>query len=591
MVNHVYAELSKLVAEHNALQPISKLPPEILAQIFSRLSTRQRVFMGRTSRSWRDVLNSWPNVWKFVKYSARKFKHKDALARLLELSGQAEFVLQLDVRDQHLEEICHTLEVNLHRCIEMRLYLHGGEQPRVVGDRLTAALHTAAPRLSRFYLFDVEQVYNRAMSSSLDLFAGHAPELRVVKAQCNIQSLRWSTNAFRSVTDVVFSPSGLFQVSDLETVKELFPAASAITFDVDDWEGDEATLERVVQFESTLKTLSIIANNDANYGRRVLDHISLWPIQRIWIWFNQHAESTDDGLILDQLCATATYASQSSHDLPPAIKASCGRNPFIARTMSFEFSTVTGHPLNIYMYDQHIELLRKVFRCIGQRPRNSPPPCGERTVIYVANSAVFEASHFANVTRLYFTETSINHATVHEPIPPLPSLVHLTIYTVKAESHLLDHVFSAFTSAEERWRRPALAGASRSSAAIQASLSAVVEEENDTRGSESEDEPVLRGDYFVLQCPVLEIVEVVTRCPASFKTPPTRLTPESICAYVEVYLHYDRPLLRRLELTGLDLEVGDPMAFERMLQLAEEVLFDDQLVQPRYSTPDHLSWT
>jgi len=34
-----------------------------------------------------------------------------------------------------------------------------------------------------------------------------------------------------------------------------------------------------------------------------------------------------------------------------------------------------------------------------------------------------------------------------------------------------------------------------------------------------------------------------------------------------------------------------PGAFEWMLQLAEEVLFDNQLVQPRYSSPDLPNWT
>ena len=562
-------ELRKLSGEHNDRQPIAKLPPELLAQIFQRVELRQRVAVARTQRAWRDVLYTWPGIWSILDFNAQKFKSKDALRQLLQLSAGAPLSLELTIGDDYLEDVCSLLEVNLHRCVELRLILRGGQS---ISARVTSALGQPARRLRSLYLDDSFQLYNKEMDPSISLFSGQAPELRIFKALCNVRSLRWSANTFRPVRTVVFAPSSGFHVSDLIEIRDLFSSAEAITFRLRDWVDDDNDPGELVQFSSALKRLAIIAFNDAMHGRRMLNHIETSSIQSVWTLFDKYAIGTADGTLLDQLCDLSTGA-----DMTPTPDVALSTHTFIARTMSFEFSPATRFPFNIFMYEEYFDRLQKVTRHETSPMRSEWPLCKERVALNIGNSATFNPFVFANLTRLYLTEIWVNTDSLPAPFPPLVSLRHLTIFVLKSESHLTSHVFSAFVSAQLRRNSSRLGRSERA---------------NDPTLLLAEEQlgPPEEG-FNILQCPALEVLELVARPPAKLNTSLTRLTPGSIRDFAEMYLRYNRPVLQRLELTGLELEVGDPMEFELMLQLAEDVVFDERFVMARFASPTHLNWT
>ncbi|KAH7102624.1 hypothetical protein BKA62DRAFT_96440 [Auriculariales sp. MPI-PUGE-AT-0066] len=566
----VQLELQELTRAHNASQPFYRLPVELLAEVFARIPIQQRLLPALVCKAWCQAMFSSPRIWNIIRWDWDTYESTATLARLLELSAECSLHLDISIGAEGRESICELLETNLHRCVELRVSFIEPHPSATVCARLTSTLLVPAPRLQRFYLFDIWKTFNNGMDGTTRLFNGDAPALTLVKLQCDLKAMQWSGDALQHAQTVMFSPSGHFAREDLETLAVLFRGAEAITVDVDDWyevtSGQNHHLPPV-QFTPTLQTFVVLSNNEGGFGRSVLRNVHTTNIPFVWLWYNKHAVDTSDPAVIDILTHRHILPEPSQTEKPDDNERIGSRriHSFIPRTICLEFATVERYPLQLYLYEQDVEIRRHT--------RHSPtlpttrPPCSMRVALYIGNDTPIQPGLFAHATRMYLTETVISAETIGHPLPEFPSLISLTIYTLKATSHKISHVYSAFISASDEVAKQRRV----------ASLSL-----NAPAG--------LHSPKHRLICPQLELVHIAARASASWSTPPTRLTPETVHACILTYLHYKRPRLVMLQLSGIDMLVVEPMDLELMLSLAEEIVWDDRCVSSSYSSNATFNW-
>jgi len=556
LIQIFHETLDELIATHNAVQPISRLPIELLATVFSFVPMQDRSQVALVCRSWQAILQDSPEIWDNVVFEVEDDTMKESLSTILNRSAKCPLHLSTEISEDVYEDVCDSLKRNMHRFLTLRVRIIHGISIEAA-DAVTEALcSSAAPLLRKFWIFDEADAFNRSLSLSTKLFADEAPNLRIFKGHCDINTFLGSSEVFANVKQVVFSPISTFKEENISTLTSLFPFIEELTIELDQWdeseasdhksEGDRASTKVVVDLPQNLLSLVIIANDNTSNVPRFLRCLRWNSIRSIWVSYNEDAVSDEDGPVVGSLCHL-TSGNNSGPRLPE----------FVSRSMTFESSTFTERSINLYFYD-HGEDLDIALDHLSMTP--DLIRLRQRALLDVGQNAILPPSVFQFIQRLYMTEMAFDPTIVGAQIPEMPMLTHLTIYSLRPESHTNERMCSMFIATSSN------------------SLN---------RNADGDDLPPR-----TLSCPLLQTLRIAARAERWNESPvPTVLTPELVVAFICQYLRYEAAQLVCITFNGVDLAVTDTLEFDTMLQLAEQVQWDSRCIAHRYRSHDHLlSW-
>lgn len=199
-----------IIDEWNAAQPISQLPPEVIAHVVGigipiteyfggkrGRSTRDYMktlaALATISRTWRNTIVGTPSLWGLL--STNLPLHINSMS--LERSGNCP--LLVDARDP--ETTLSTIEV-----LELALpywnrwsHVYLGRSP---GERIVGYLSSAAPSLEVVHV----EVNNWNRLTKINLFGGCAPRLREIAVTYG--KLMWDPESFRGLRKVTLRDAG-----------------------------------------------------------------------------------------------------------------------------------------------------------------------------------------------------------------------------------------------------------------------------------------------------------------------------------------------------------------------------------------------
>ncbi|KAH7102650.1 hypothetical protein BKA62DRAFT_699341 [Auriculariales sp. MPI-PUGE-AT-0066] len=542
-----------VVMERTAQTSISRLPVELLEYIFLSLPTKCRPMLSVVCRGWRDVLLSSPGVWSNVEYHPDEFTDPGALERMLARSGHGPLDLDVTIDPQLWKLTCSCILAQIARCVRLRVVVER-TVPLEAATAVTHTLCTPAPLLRSFVLIDEGELFNVDRDPDICLFADTAPMLRQVKIEAAIDSLQWSSNALHQVQSALLYQPSDFRWEHITTLLLLLPSVEDLEVQLDDWDEDDAeecfsNAQKPLPVPDSLKMFTVVANENALHAGWIIRQMQHAKISIVIARYGPQATKKDDGTVLADICAIRpSSAGHSAADMQLS---------FIARTLSFEFATVThGWPLNFHLFDKPLELHRIVQQGAPSLFTRLPKltTCGAhvRAVQDVGRTVIVEPTIFAQVAWLYITETAVT--TVTSALPSLPSLVHITIYTMKARLYASATGCSAFILAS-RAPTPAPEAA------------------------------------FPIICPALRSVRIAVRSLGGAQTSPMRtlLTPDMVTAYLTTYLRYGAParLLDELAFWGVGMLVPVPMDLHEMLLLAKDVSWDPRQLALKFHSVNH----
>ncbi|KAG8943902.1 hypothetical protein FRC04_002443 [Tulasnella sp. 424] len=197
------AKMFAVIDQWNAAQPISKLPPELIAHIVALGFPITHHFGDRgeclpyfymeaigslatISRTWRNALIGTPSLWGLLSTELQPHKNRISLER----SGTCPLMVAVISWEDGLSSADELLDLALphwNRWSHVRLTWIA---PR---DRIIKLLTSAAPQLKTL---DFEE-YKMADSKPIDLFGGYAPGLRDIRV--STVSVRWDSEVFRDL--------------------------------------------------------------------------------------------------------------------------------------------------------------------------------------------------------------------------------------------------------------------------------------------------------------------------------------------------------------------------------------------------------
>ncbi|KAH7102623.1 hypothetical protein BKA62DRAFT_699252 [Auriculariales sp. MPI-PUGE-AT-0066] len=535
--------LIRAAQKHNDCQPISWLPSEVLGHIFSWISDhRHRASLALVCRQWRTGIMSSPSIWDIVSYKPEAWTTPDALAKLLSLSMESPLHLDIWLGNLHLNNVFDAVLSVLHRCSRLRVSITD-DFPRESDEeeKLIHALSGPAPMLRSLRLMDHRGLFNSTFQDSVQLFGGEAPLLREFMAQCELSALASSAPIFSNIRRMLWAPSTIiFQTQDLIKIAELCPQIEELNLDLDDWLSSDECTQRVT-LPASLRALFIVVNDSSAPAERLLRTVRHSAIPVVWVKFNQPSVSAFDGHVVTSILELSGGSSVS--EVTDADR-------FIVRSMSFESTTHQDPALNIFMYSEDTELHQLVP---GTGPHfGSERIWSERAIIDISKDLELEPTVFAHVVRLYITELAFDMDFVGKPLPSLPMLLHLTIYTLRAVSH-----------------RP---------------------ESDNTSGFITALYPTPMDSHHILQCPSLRTLRIAARVPFVLLDVATRLSADMVVAFIRRYLRYDSKQLQCLHFNGVEIIVVDPLDLQQMFDLAEDVDFSPLVVAWRFKGENLLHW-
>ncbi|KAH7102605.1 hypothetical protein BKA62DRAFT_769465 [Auriculariales sp. MPI-PUGE-AT-0066] len=502
----VYKALEEFVYKQNATQPLSKLPPELLAEVFSYLNDANRASVSLVSRTWNDILFTSPDIWRTVDVEQKK---PGMVQKILSFSGSCIISLDVLIDGNNWREITSCLTESLYRCVSLSLSIGSGfpRDDKEAGKAVADAMSYPAPRLQRFRLFDHLGAFCRGYDDGdFHLFSDTAPQLNLVKLHTNIDAFRHSAGAFQHVKKVLFSPSDDLTPAHIRQMCELFVSAVEFSVEVDDAsqeirDADEGS----ISLPASVTQLAAVANNDISGAEALL---RLFPNTNSIPW----------------VCISLNQKAVTSQIDQAFERIGSGLHPYQA--IRLETSSSKGE-YNLHLYPDAINLDDMANLADGAAVR-------QRCIVDVHHSVSFAPlGIFEHVTKLYIGEFAVN---VGDPIPPIPNVLHLTVFAVKPLFQQTDGHKGVF----------------------------VLPSADSSEFGSQRQRPFL--------CPKLKTLCLATRTgtiwSADVQSVATRLAPEMICEFVDAYLEFEASKLESITIRGIDILQHDAESVARMLDLA-----------------------
>jgi len=335
VLNVVYSALEIFSRCQSAHTDATRLPSELLSQVFLHLDNIDRANTARVCRAWNSVLFSSPNIWRSIVVSPQH--RPGTLEKQLVLSRNTTISLDVEVNGSNWAEVTGSLKRHLHRMHSLVLSIAVDfPDQRDSVTAISSAISVPAPALRELRVFDPCGILGQ-YSEELPLFGGVAPQLRLAKVQSDISALQHS-KAFENVTHVLFKPVFELQLLDLQVLLELSPSLVDLSISVEDWDELAYLQQRVpiiLAVPETLQRLLILANEERSYPQRIVDAFSREArIPEITISYRPYA---------------ATPA------VTPLVNSITGGTGTV-KTLRLEASTRTEGHLNVFTYAENLDV-------------------------------------------------------------------------------------------------------------------------------------------------------------------------------------------------------------------------------------------
>ncbi|KAH7102617.1 hypothetical protein BKA62DRAFT_699239 [Auriculariales sp. MPI-PUGE-AT-0066] len=532
ILSAVLAALEPVTRQQNARLPAFQLPNELLAEVFAYLNERDRANITLVCREWKDILFSFPNIWRYIEVEMKK---PGMVAKLISFSQTATISLDIVIDSENWRELAECLPAAISRCASLTVTLNSGfpmSDVEAVSAICKAMCHPT-PALKRFRLFDHRGAWGHDVEG-LVLFAGQAPRLESVKLHSDSTAFSSSVDSLKTATKVLFSPSDDLARPQIVALCKIFASARELSIEVDGvsslmTDSDLKTKEEAIELPAGLQELSIIANRRLSGAVALLEVFAdLVRIPRVCISLNESAVTSD---IYDAFRLITS-----------------GIGPF--RSLRLESSSSKGD-FNIYVHPEETVLDEITGSANRGAPLQQRCMLDTQRQLDLSTLGVFE-----HVTTMYFGELVFTLG--EEPLPAVPNLLHLTVFTVKHAYQQRDGHNSVFIL-------PA-------------------------RGSET------YGFQFErrLRCPKLRTLCLSTRNGETWSgghvNTATRLAPEAVCEFLETFLHFEAPRLEVLRLRGPELLQNDVAGVERLLALVDVLEIEPRKLDWTYEFNRLLTW-
>jgi len=528
---------------------VNSLPVELIASVFSWISTRERPELGLVCRQWHNILHSHPHVWSHIEYDST-YGSPDALKYILGFSAGSP--LYLDIRINERSHVASTAAImaHMHRCVTLRLSLRMDLSTPGAATLITAMLSTGAPQMRYFRMFDASGFFNHGREDKpTALFGNIAPQLEVVKIQCRSSALNESKEAFRQARHVLWSPvegEGIHRAG-LEHIVQMCPELLQLGLDYETWADQEDSAHAPLNLPPNLRSLVITLNTDNSDVRRLMRTLRVELVPQIMVIHSAEAVTDLDDSLLRALYTIPLGSSSGEFEVTPGL--------FVARTMTIESPDSIDHAIRINM----LPIEQDPFQLVSAdwtMPYSMFQLAGvQRSIWDIGRNSILVPQCFKHVRRLMIAEALFDPDVFGLPnIPELCELEQLTLYIRLSHDHF--ESVSSFGSG-----------------LISASLSTlpIAEEPN------------------ILRCPRLQSVRFATD-EVLLHDRALLVEPGAITTFIRRHIRYNLGRLESISLNGIHLYVLSPTELEEMFLLAKETVHDERRITAKFRRPVVMYW-
>ncbi|KAH7099103.1 hypothetical protein BKA62DRAFT_832018 [Auriculariales sp. MPI-PUGE-AT-0066] len=539
--------------ENQRRSALRNLPVELLIDALSLLPVSGRIAASMVCKNWRDVVLSSPKVWSAIRYSQSPREYtalsadeadmgvhsSRALQKVLSLSGSALISLYVVAAAQDgWEEVYNLLQPHLCRVIDLQILIDV-EHSTTEKIALSRLLSTSAPMMQSASVADCR---GHNFDETLQLFDGDAPLLTDVLLDGNMAALRHSQQSLRRVNHAIALQRPAVNGLDIAIILDLFQSAVDVTISVHEWDdSDSALIARPTMPSSKIKSLTIESYGTIKVAESVLNTIHWQDIPYVAVLRRGQDTETDCeslfGYLLDR-----NGSSEGGV-----------RQPFIAKAAAIDWYGDVPDPkyergavVHMYSVDE-----KMVVRKSSQFSLHNYP------TRWIASARVFvdlptqpPQSLFLNISRLYLRELFFMPNIYIHSLPPLPSVVELTIWIMSRQQHRSNCGLGPFS------------------------------------------ESLSTSEASRIACPLLQQLVIAASWDEYSTATQPLLTPAMICSFVGTCISYDRPQLEQIELVGIDLYVTRPEDLTSMMGFTQSFTTDPRftLWEANWHESNRASW-
>ncbi|KAH7096614.1 hypothetical protein BKA62DRAFT_719170 [Auriculariales sp. MPI-PUGE-AT-0066] len=526
-----------LASLHNGQQPISGLPREVLASVAHFIPTNERGPLALCSRLWRDTLLSSPYIWTDIFFNpdesqAGNCRTHAAFQQLLQLSGACELHLTVELSNDETcnGDIFYEVRINLGRVKSLQVRIPPEYEPSMFEEEeLELFLTTPAPRLESFELYDYGEFASLDFGKALHLFGDISPMLREFKGWSAISKLT-SEHALRLVRSASLTMPESVDHQCLATIIQLFPVVRYIGLEI-------ATLVPTTGWDgcTPIELPSFICQLDIMYYDRSHEAIRLLSALS---WGHVHSVTVDrypSGMLDEAEVLELLNILSGSLDVPKNHQSTA----FVSQTAeigwfaNFDRSTIEAGVCVWFSDLPYLHVVRPA-RSLDQHRR----PKQSRTRAATGINISLPSSPFAHIVRLYLYELVLDPEMVQHPLPQFNSVRDLYITISSTRLYKEEIGLSPFLEVYE---------------------------------------PTLPQRIIV--CPALVTLTFgASRSEWINAVASPCLEPETAARVIRRHIVYQRNRLERLTFLGIHMVSVEPKGLHSLLELAETVDFDENVM-------------
>ncbi|KAH7096878.1 hypothetical protein BKA62DRAFT_718172 [Auriculariales sp. MPI-PUGE-AT-0066] len=529
------------------------LPVELLIDAFLFLPIRARMNAGIVCKQWHEVMFSSPKIWSIIRYSQVPSGHyaltpdetimgvrtPRALSHTLELSRLVPLSLRLvAAAEDAWEEIYDMLQPHLSRVTDIQIFIDFDHSVPEKAS-LTRLMSSAAPLLRVACIIDT---VGDNFHDTLRLFDDHAPKLEDLVIKANLSVLQGSNGSLNCVKRAAGIDLDVVNGDDIATIFQLFKSAIELTISVHEWDRfDSASVARRVVPPMALQNLIIKSYGTVQVAECVLSTIHWQDIPCVSVARRSQDDETDCYSIFALLIES------------PASPMAGLQQPFITKTAVLDWygdipkpNYEIGPVVHAYSVDR--EMVIRVPTRLDVHSHPSEWIASAREFINLPTQP--PDGLFSNLTRLYVRELFFFPNVYVHALPPIPSLLDLTVWIMSRYQHQSDCGLSPFSESPET------------------------------------------SDATNLTCPLLQRLVIAASWSDWNLVARPVLSAGMVNGFIRTCLAYDSAKLENLELLGIDLHITDPKDFTDMMESAEKTAVDPRLAlwRANWQEPNRATW-
>ena len=528
------------------------MPAEVLAEILLLVPVADRVSASEVCKHWYRIVRSSPHLWTSIVFDTDLSKDLihgvrgiESVRAMLRLSRQSNVRLDITIQtNDHCVRIVPILKAAWIRCVDFRLAVDIAEITHASRCALTQLIATPAPRITILAIFQAnfQSIFEPDLVFSI--FSNYFAALQYLEYDGDIALLLWSSVALSNLTVANVSLNDTMNPRLLGDLLQLLKSCKDVTLGILDWDDDHD--HNLVQVPDGIMRLHFRAECEPLGLPNILNSLAL-PLSAKQVL----GVTVETGITGDtEIAVTSVFrnlveircrssSDQSKLQLETAIL--CASLYWAPEEHPPE------HGVNVLTFPVDEEMHSFISFNSNQHP-DYREINGERRAYSYHGRLEFEL--FSRLRRLYVSESVFDPTLLPNDLPSFPSLVHLLIWPMPDRYHRMDCGESAFFSV------------SRNATELLDVLT----------GIQTSPHPAPR----ILHCPSLKFLTLLgDKSDWSDHWRP-RLTPDMVASFVRERLQFEATRLKQIAMLGVELLIYDPLRFDNLLHITDEVVCDEQ---------------